>query len=187
MKFILFNSLAIVFLFFRLGMGQAVQPYSSQEDKTTIQPETPKVFDIDVQTAEKSIEKIIPPQQYLEQALDAGIDSSSYILGPGDLLLINILGPLSNQIMSQITAEGYVVISEIADVKVAGLNLAEGSELICNTLDKYFKDTHFTIHLMRLRKIMVYIAGKVKNPGAYFVRGVDCLKDTLLISGKKIG
>lgn len=164
-------------------MGQAIQPYSNQEEKEIPAPEIPKVFDIDVLTPEKSIEKIIPSQQYLEQALDAEIDSSSYILGPGDLLLVNVWGALSNQIMSQITAEGYVVIPEIADVKVAGFSLANGSELIRNTLDKYFKDTYFTIRLMRLRKIRVYITGEVENPGTYFVRGVDRLGDLIELAG----
>jgi protein involved in polysaccharide export with SLBB domain len=178
-KFILVNGFFIILLYFCSSMGQAVQPYSNQEEKEIPAPETPKIFDIDILTPEKSIEKILPAEQYLEQALDAEIDSSSYILGPGDLLLINIWGPLSNQVMSQITAEGYVVIPEITDVKVAGLSLANGSELIRNTLDKYFKDTHFTIRLMRLRKIRVYVTGEVENPGAYFVRGVDRLGDLI--------
>jgi protein involved in polysaccharide export with SLBB domain len=182
-KFVLVNGFFIVFIYFYSSLGQAVQPYSNQEEKEIPAPEIPKVFDIDVLTPEKSIEKIIPSQQYLEQALDAEIDSSSYILGPGDLLLVNVWGALSNQIMSQITAEGYVVIPEIADIKVAGLSLANGSELVRNTLDKYFKDTHFTIRLMRLRKIRVYITGEVENPGTYFVRGVDRLGDLIELAG----
>jgi len=171
---------SIVFIHF--SFSQTIEPYLPEKKEKIPEVEIPKVFDIDTKVQEKTMEKILPPQQYLEQALEVEIDSASYILGPGDLLLVNIWGPLSNQIMSQITAEGYVVIPSIMDIKVAGLSLADGSEKIKMTLDKYFKDTDFTIRLMKMRKFRVYATGEITIPGTYFVRGSDSLSDLIEIA-----
>jgi protein involved in polysaccharide export with SLBB domain len=72
-----------------------------------------------------------------------------------------------------------VVIPGISDVYVSGLSLAAGSGKIQNELDKYFRDTQFTVRLMRMRKFRVYAVGEITTPGTYFMRGADRLSDLI--------
>jgi protein involved in polysaccharide export with SLBB domain len=171
----------IFFIFSSYLYSQSIKPYR-QQDQQTKQEEGqkfPRDFDIDLKTQGKSVERILPPQQYLEQTLEIAIDSTRYLLGPGDLLLINILGPLENQVFTEVTPEGFVVIPGISDVYISGLSLQAGSEKIKSVLDKYYEETQFTVRLMRMRKFRVYAVGEITNPGTYFMRGVDRLSDLI--------
>ena len=173
----------IIALVFSNSYSQSTRPYRQgpqEEEKEATK--LPKVFDMDVKTQEKTIESFLPPQQYLEQALDTEVDSTQYYLGPGDLLLVNILGPLENQIFTEVTSEGYVILPGISDIKVAGLTLHDGSVNIKKVLNRYFRDTGFTIRLMRMRKFRVYAVGEINQPGTYFMRGADRLSDLIEIA-----
>jgi protein involved in polysaccharide export with SLBB domain len=170
--------LLTLFFYFDI-FSQAVQPYRQEPIKQEEPLQLPKDFDIDIKTQEKTVERVLPPQQYLEQTLETVVDSTQYILGPGDLLLINILGPLKNQIFTEITSEGYVIVPGLSDIKVAGLSLHEGAVHIKNVLNRYFRDTQFTIRLMRMRKFRIYAVGEINKPGTYFMRGADRLSDLI--------
>jgi protein involved in polysaccharide export with SLBB domain len=172
----------ITILFISHLHSQSVKPYRKEQDKKTQEEEGLKFqkdFDIDLKSQEKSVERVLPPQQFLEQTLEVAIDSSRYILGPGDLMLVNILGPLENQIYSEVTPEGYLVIPGISDVYVSGLTLSEGAKKIISLLDQYFKETEFTVRLIHMRKFRVYAVGEISNPGTYFMRGADRLSDLI--------
>lgn len=178
----LIRILVLIFVFFLIEnrvVAQGVTPYRQAQQKQEETIQLPKDIDIDLKTREKTIERVIPPQQYQEQTLEKTIDSSKYILGPGDLLLINILGPLENQIFTEVTLEGYIVIPGIADLKVSGMTLHEGSEYIKRELNYYFRDGRFSIRLTRMRKFRVYVVGEIVKPGTYFMRGPDRLSDLI--------
>jgi len=175
----------IIALFFNNLYSQSAQNYRQgpQEEEKDEKPlKLPKVFDMDFKTQEKTVESFLPPMQYLEQALDSEVDSLQYYLGPGDLLLVNILGPLENQIFTEVTSEGYVVLPGISEIKVSGLTLHEGSVSIKKMLNRYFRDTRFTIRLMRMRKFRVYAVGEINQPGTYFMRGADRISDLIEIA-----
>ncbi|UCF63714.1 MAG: polysaccharide biosynthesis/export family protein, partial [bacterium] len=178
----LIRILVLIFVFFLIEnrvVAQGVTPYRQAQQKQEETIQLPKDIDIDLKTREKTVERVIPPQQYQEQTLEKSIDSSKYILGPGDLLLINILGPLENQVFTEVTLEGYVVIPGIADLKVSGMTLHEGSDYIKSELNYYFRDSRFSIRLMRMRKFRVYVVGEIVKPGTYFMRGTDRLSDLI--------
>jgi protein involved in polysaccharide export with SLBB domain len=177
---ITFFFLLTVFLIFGNISAQSVRPERQTEQKPTT--EISKQFDIDFGFQEKTPEKVVPSQQYLEQALEVAVDSNSYKLGPGDLLQISVWGPLENQFFTEITAEGYVVVPTISEIYVSGSTLAEGSSLIKKNLQRYFKKASFSIRLIKMRKFRVYLVGEVAKPGTYYMRGSDRLSDLLEIA-----
>jgi protein involved in polysaccharide export with SLBB domain len=172
--------LLCILLFFGNISAQSIRPDRQTEEKPTTG--IPKKFDIDFGIEEKTPEKILPSQEYLEQALEVAVDSTSYRLGPGDLLQISVWGPLENQFITEITVEGYVVVPTVSDIYVSGLTLAEGSSLIRKNLQRYFKETSFSIRLIKMRKFRVYLVGEVAKPGTYYMRGVDRISDLLEVA-----
>ncbi|RMG30316.1 MAG: hypothetical protein D6732_16350 [Methanobacteriota archaeon] len=151
-------------------------------EKVTRQ-ERPAIFDVDLQKAQRTNEQIIPQAQLLEQAFETAVDSTAYILGPGDQLLVKIWGTLDEQFVTSITPEGYMIIPSVAEVKVSGMTLAEASDLIKSKLRGVFKNSQFSIRLVRLRKFRVHVVGEVETPGTYYVRAVDRVSDVLQLAG----
>lgn len=155
------------------------QAFQQKKEQTVTQPETQQKFDIDLEQLQKSSQQIIPQQQYLETVLAGAVDSTKYILGPGDQILVKIWGPLENQFLLEITPEGYLIIPTVSDVKVSGLTLFEGSKLVKKTINDYYKNVNSSVRLVKMRKFRVYIVGEVQNPGTYYVRSADRISDVI--------
>ncbi|NOX38935.1 MAG: hypothetical protein GXO78_15510 [Calditrichaeota bacterium] len=153
----------------------------SQEARTT--EERARVFDIDLQQLEKTNEQIIPQRQLLEQALERQIDSTTYIVGPGDQLLLKIWGVMETQFITEVTPEGFVIIPGISQVYVANETLAEASKKIRQALAQSFKNSRFTVRLLRLRKFKVFVVGEIENPGTYYLRASDRVSDAIQLAG----
>ncbi len=155
------------------------QTFQQKKDQTNTQPQPQQKFDIDLEQLEKSSQQIIPQQQYLETVLAKAIDSTKYILGPGDQILIKIWGPLENQFLLEITPEGYLIIPTVSDLKVSGLTLFQGSELVKKMVNDFYKNVSSSVRLVRMRKFRVYIVGEIQNPGTYYVRSADRISDVI--------
>ncbi|RMI13300.1 MAG: hypothetical protein D6681_06000 [Calditrichaeota bacterium] len=143
----------------------------------------PSVFDVDATQPEKSSEQIVPQAQLVEPAFEKEIDPREYIVGPGDGLLIKIWGVVDEQFQIPVTPDGYVVIPTVAEVFVSGKTLAEAAEAIQQTLHQAFRNSEFSIRLWRMRKFRVFVVGEVRNPGSYYLRGIDRVSDALQLAG----
>ncbi len=169
--------LLIILLLIIQGISQNV-PQQNQTSQTT-QPQT----DVDLKQLQKTPEQIIPQRQFIEQALEKEIDSTKYVLGPGDQLLIKVWGIMDNQFVTEVTPEGYVIIPAIAEIRVGDKTLAMASKLIKAAMGKAFKHAYFSVRLLKLRKFRVFVAGEISNPGTYYVRAADRVSDVLQLSG----
>lgn len=141
-----------------------------------------EVFDSDMNQLERSNEQLIPQAQLLEQVFEQEIDPESYILGPGDQLLIKIWGLLENQFFAIVSPEGHVLIPSVAEVFVARKSLADGSEAIKSALAEAFRDARFSVSLVKMRKFRVFVVGEANFPGTYFLRSVDRVSDAIQLA-----
>ncbi len=153
--------------------------YAQQEES---QKRRTDVFDVDLQQAQKSNEQLLPQQQFFEQAFEKSIDPESYILGPGDQLLIKISGIIEKQIPVTVSPEGYLL-PVISEVYVSGKSLSESAELIKQALSRTYLNATFSVRLMKLRKFRVFVVGEVRNPGTYYLRAVDRVSDIIQLAG----
>lgn len=178
-----------VFFLILIQVAWAQQAQQQQGEGTVETKGTTRapVFDIDMNQLEKTNEQLIPQQQFLEQVYEKEIDSTQYIMGPGDQLLIKIWGALDTQFISAITPEGYVLIPSVSEVFVAGKTLAETSNLIKAELDKVFKNAGFSVRLVRMRKFRVFVVGEVESPGTYYLRSVDRVTDAIQLAQGLVG
>ena len=156
-------------------IGLLAQQEESQKRRTD-------VFDVDLQQTQKSNEQILPQQQFLEQAFEKSIDPESYILGPGDQLLIKISGIIEKQIPVTVSPEGYLL-PVITDIYVSGKTLSESAALIKQALSRTYLNATFSVRLMKLRKFRVFVVGEVRNPGTYYLRAVDRISDVIQLAG----
>ncbi|WP_456456262.1 SLBB domain-containing protein [Thermovibrio sp.] len=109
--------------------------------------------------------------------------SSSYTLGPGDELLLYVIGAppdlnLPPVIKLTVDQEGKVYIPDFGVFYVWGMSLKEAQELISKSLGLNVKLT-----VGKLRTFPVYVSGEVKHPGAVIVTGVNTVIDALIMAG----
>ncbi len=140
------------------------------------------VFDVDMEQAQKSNEQLIPQQQFLEQTFEKAIDPATYLLGPGDQLLIKVSGVLEKEFISGVSPEGYLAPS-ITEIYVSGKPLSVASELIKEALAKTFLNAKFSVRLVKLRKFRAFVVGEVRRPGTYYLRAVDRVSDAIQLAG----
>ena len=178
----------ITLVFYSLHFSQQIDQYlqgtekkEEEEKKATIE-KIPKQFDVDFGIRQRTAEYMVPSPQYYETVLDREIDSSSYILGPGDVLALNIYGPLDSQIPIEITPDGYAIVPGTMEIKLAGSTLKDASKKMLNSLTNYFRDTRISVRLIQLRKFPVYAVGEFKNAGTYYLRGSNRLSDLIEIA-----
>ncbi len=153
----------------------------AQQVQTT--QERAKVFDIDLRQLERTNEQIIPQRQFLEQALERQIDSTAYILGPGDQLLLKVWGVMEAQFVSEVTPEGFLVIPGMSQIYVANETLAGAGRKIRALLAQHFKNSRFAVRLLRLRKFKVFVVGEIAEPGTYYLRASDRVSDAIQLAG----
>lgn len=178
---------AVVFIWTTIFLISLVSAQENKQPATVVVPaeqqKTAPSIDADAQQVKKSFEQIIPQRQFLEQALEQPVDSTTYLLGPGDQLLIKMWGAFENQFLVEVSPEGFILIPTVSQIDVAGKTLADAIGLIRTTLKTKFKTDQFSIRLVKLRKFRVFIVGEVEKPGTYFMRASDRLNDLIELAG----
>jgi len=111
--------------------------------------------------------KIIPVHPVLEeQTLEKTIDPDEYIMGPGDLLTINLWKQYKTYLLT-VTPEGNILIPEVGSASVSGLTLNQAKRVIADNIMKKYKDVDLLVTLVGLRKFKVSVTGAVNLPGVY--------------------
>lgn len=108
---------------------------------------------------------------------------SSYILGPGDELSLNLSGAISSRMNRTVDREGRISLPEAGTLLVAGRTLADAQLAIQEELRKQYKDIVVDVSMNRLRRVRVYVVGDVVMPGAYDISALSTPLTALLLAG----
>ena len=106
-----------------------------------------------------------------------------YVVGPGDALIVNMWGGISQSLTRVIDREGKVMLPEAGDVQVGGMSLEQAQAAITHALQQQFRNAQVTVSLARLRSIRVYVVGDVQRPGAYDVSSLSSPLSALYAAG----
>ncbi len=96
----------------------------------------------------------------------------TYVLGPGDEIVIDIWGLNETNISRTISPEGRINIPQVGPVQLSGLTIAEASKKLKKVLaNKYAglegDSSSISVTLGNIRTIQVNIMGEVSTPGTY--------------------
>jgi len=106
-----------------------------------------------------------------------------YVLGPGDGLIINLSGGLSQNLNRVIDREGKIILPEAGPLVVTGLTLQHAQSSIENALKQQFHNAHVDVSVARLRSVRVYVVGDVQRPGAYDLNSLSTPLNALYAAG----
>ena len=133
--------------------------------------EEPKIDTEDV----LDIEEFIP--------LENPLVPDKYILGPGDVLGINIITTQNLLFRSQVNPTGDILIPTVGIVNVAGLTLSHSIELIRNyIIENVYLNSVVVVSLVNIRSFRLLIVGAIQHPGFVTVTPIDRLTDAISLA-----
>ncbi|MDZ7808714.1 MAG: SLBB domain-containing protein [Gracilimonas sp.] len=116
-------------------------------------------------------------------AADGVIDPSTYVLGPDDVLSIEINA--NNDLVLRavpINSQGDIVAPVLGTVHLAGLTITEAKQAIQNKSDLVFRSSEVNVTLERAKHISFYVSGDVKSPGKHVLPAFSRIFDAIMVS-----
>lgn len=116
--------------------------------------------------------------------IEKPIDPNIYILGPGDLLGINILSTKNLSLSIRINPVGEILIPSVGVLNVSGISLSDAKKMISDYIVKsVLKNALVNVTLLDIRRFKIQVLGAVHNPGFIYVSPMDKVYDAMLLSG----
>jgi protein involved in polysaccharide export with SLBB domain len=168
------------------GLEEELEEIFEQESSLTRRPELP---DEDKDQYEEECEDCIYGYEYFKfsPTTFAPIDNSpvpsDYVIGPGDLLEINLYGNDSLDTQQYISREGEVFIPQLGPIFLVGSTFEEANKILKEKVKQTLIGTEISINLKKLRSISIYLLGEAYKPGQYTVSGLSTVTNALFVSG----
>ena len=109
--------------------------------------------------------------------------TSTYALGPGDKLTIDLYGSKQDSEKVTVSRDGTIYLPFMGRMNVAGLTFFEAQRAIDKRAKTELIGTEVSISLDELRSITVYVLGEAYQPGAYTLSALSTVTNTLFLSG----
>lgn len=92
---------------------------------------------------------------------------SSYVLGPGDEVIVDVYGDSQKSDKIKIAPDGTVTLDYAGPVSVSGKTLAQAQSAIRSRLQGYFGGSSIKVSVGQTRTITINVMGEVMTPGSY--------------------
>jgi len=107
----------------------------------------------------------------------------NYVLGPGDVVYIDIYGASQRSEECTISPDGEIVIEDFGPIKISGLTVSQANARLRTTLGKRYSSSKVKLTVGETRTIMVNVMGEVKTPGTYTVSAFATVFHALYMAG----
>lgn len=91
----------------------------------------------------------------------------TYVLGPGDQLVIDIYGASQQTIIHTISPEGTITIGGYGPVYLSGLTVEAAQKKLRGTIGSRYQSSSLQVTVSNTRTIQIDILGEVRAPGTY--------------------
>jgi protein involved in polysaccharide export with SLBB domain len=114
----------------------------------------------------------------------------NYVLGPGDLVYIDIYGQSEQYYEVTITPDGNAILDNIGPVTLSGKTLEEASIILRNRLSQFYTsmrgpnpNTFLQVSLGNVRTIKVHLVGELRLPGTFTLSAFSSVFNALYAAG----
>ncbi|MDP2041367.1 polysaccharide biosynthesis/export family protein, partial [Algoriphagus sp.] len=114
----------------------------------------------------------------------------SYILGPGDVIFVDIYGQSEQYYEATVNPDGFVILDNIGPVSVSGKTITEATGIIKSRVSRYYPglsganpSTFLQVTLGNVRTIKVHILGEVRLPGTFTLSAFSTVFNALYSAG----
>jgi protein involved in polysaccharide export with SLBB domain len=107
----------------------------------------------------------------------------SYVIGPGDELLLRAWGSITFYLRETVDRSGNIYIPHVGQIQVSGIAFSEIRGYLTTRISSEFKKFELNVEMGQLRAIQVFVVGRTRRPGSYTVSSLSSLVNTLFVSG----
>ena len=107
------------------------------------------------------------------------VDASEYVIGPGDMLQLNLSGGVTRSWDAMILPEGTLYVPSIGPLSLTGMTLAEARKIVQQRLSVEYRGVSVDLRLLRPRTFLVYMVGETSQPGAHEVSATSRASELL--------
>ncbi len=114
----------------------------------------------------------------------------NYVIGPGDLMLIDIYGATHQTYNLKINGDGKLFFPKIGPVDVGNLSISAAKSRITNALGRIYSGllgenptSFLDVRLGSIKTVSISIIGEVNNPGTYLVSSFSSPINALFFAG----
>lgn len=111
----------------------------------------------------------LKPEEILEMVpIERPVDPDSYILGPGDILGVNIIATESLSFSLKVNPTGDVLIPTVGIIRVAEMSLSEAVEVIRGYVqERAYRNSVVDVTLAGLRRFRILVVGRFRSRGLW--------------------
>jgi protein involved in polysaccharide export with SLBB domain len=120
---------------------------------------------------------------HLTSAIDAMPAGANYMLGPGDVVNLNVWGAANFRHELTVDRNGELMIPRAGTVRVWGLPFDKAKAAVNDVIGRFFRNFEMSLTLGKLRSIQVYVVGEVEAPGNYPVSSLATVINALAAAG----
>jgi polysaccharide export outer membrane protein len=113
----------------------------------------------------------------------AVLPSADYIIGPGDVLDISVWKDEALTKLVTVLPDGRISFPLIGEVTAAGKTLAQLSKELKAKLSRYVPDLDLSVIVQQVNSMMVYVIGRVNNPGRFVMNSNVNVLQALAMAG----
>lgn len=112
----------------------------------------------------------------------------NYLIGPGDILNIDVWGASQHGYQEIVSNEGTIIISNVGPILLNGFSIEEANNKLKRTLSKIYAglnkgNTFLKVSLGTIRSIKVNIVGEVTLPGTYNLSSLASVFNAMYAAG----
>ncbi len=107
----------------------------------------------------------------------------TYVLGPGDEVIIDVYGASQNTLQLTVSPEGTVTVPGYGPIQVSGLTVAAANAKVRATLGSRYASSNVKLTVGQTRTIMVNVMGEVRTPGTYTLSAFSTVFHALYRAG----
>ena len=110
-------------------------------------------------------------------------DGSEYLLGPGDVLSLNVWKTPELGGEFKLGPDGMISIPLFGAVKLEGMSRAEAAEVIRKMVFTAYFDPKVSVNVAQYNNNNIYVLGEVRGAGVYKIEGRATLLQVLTMAG----
>ena len=116
---------------------------------------------------------------------------ASYVLGPGDEIIIDLWGNTVSHIIATIGNDGAINVDNLGPVYLNGLNVKNAEKLLKSELGRIFSglredgtgDTFLRLSVGKIKGVGINILGEVVTPGMYTIPSLSSITSAIFMAG----
>ena len=133
--------------------------------------------------AKPAAQEAQPAKPGAAQTLDAPVDPNSYIIGPEDVISIQVWREDNLSRSVAVRPDGKITLPLIGDVQAGGLTPIQVAAKVTEAYSKYVNRPEVIVSVLQVQSRRYSVVGKVNHPGAFPLVTPTTVLEAIVASG----